>query len=109
MADFIIDSDPYIPTGVPATPEQVAVLVAEGTLPADKVTDLAAEQQPDDLKAAVLEAIAVQVAETDAVVADYTDVLKDIGATKTEANAVVKAWGQPVETIDPVEIVAEEI
>ena len=90
MADFIIDADPYIPSGVPATPEQVAVLVAEGTLPADKVTDLAAEQQPEDLKAAVLEAIAVQVSETDAVVADYTDVLKDIGATKTEATAAVQ-------------------
>ena len=90
MADFIIDCDPYIPTGVPATPEQVAVLVAEGTLPAEKVADLATEQQPDDLKAAVLEAIAVQVAETDAVVADYTDVLKDIGATKTEATAAVQ-------------------
>ena len=90
MADFIIDSDPYIPTGVPATPEQVAVLVAEGTLPADKVTDLAAEQQPDDLKAAVLEAIATQVAETDAVVADYTDILTDVGATQVEAADAVK-------------------
>ena len=90
MADFIIDCDPYIPTGVPATPEQVAVLVAEGTLPADKVADLTTEQQPDDLKAAVLEAIAVQVSETDAVVADYADVLKDIGATKTEATAAVQ-------------------
>ena len=108
MADFIIDSDPYIPTGVPATPEQVAVLVAEGTLPADKVTDLAAEQQPDDLKAAVLEAIATQVAETDAVVADYTDVLKDIGATKTEANAAVSA----LKTAEPVlaePLVAEDV
>ena len=90
MADFIIDCDPYIPTGVPATPEQVAVLVAEGTLPADKVADLTTEQQPDDLKAAVLEAIDVQVSETDAVVADYADVLKDIGATKTEATAAVQ-------------------
>ncbi len=90
MADFIIDCDPYIPTGVPATPEQVAVLVAEGTLPADKVADLTTEQQPDDLKAAVLEAIAVQVAETDAVVADYTEVLADVGATKTEAADAVK-------------------
>ena len=87
---FILDADVFIPTGVPATPEQVAVLVADGTLPADKVADLAAEQQPDDLKAAVLEAIAVQVAETDAVVADYADVLKDIGATKTEATAAVQ-------------------
>lgn len=108
MADFIIDSDPLIPTGVPATPEQVAGLVAEGTLPADKVTELVAEQQPEDLKAAVLEAIAVQVAETDAVVADYTQVLKDIGATKTEANAAVSA----LETAEPVlaePLVAEEL
>ena len=111
MADFVIDADPFIPTGVPATTEQVAALVAEGTLPAEKVLDLTPEQQPEDLKAAVLEAIAAQVSETEAVVADYTQILKDIGATKTEANAAVSAWGQPVETLDPapVEIVAEEI
>lgn len=94
MADFTIDVDPYIPTGVNATPEQVAGLVAEGTLPAEKVADLTAEQQPEDLKAAVLEAIAAQVSETDAVVADYTSVLKDIGATKTEANAAVKDFAE---------------
>ena len=108
MADFTIDVDPYIPTGVPATPEQVAGLVADGTLPADKVTDLAEEQQPEDLKAAVLEAIAVQVAETDAVVADYTQILKDIGATKTEANAAVSA----LKTAEPVlaePLVAEDV
>ena len=101
MADFVIDADVFIPTGVPATTEQVAALVADGTLPAEKVTDLVPEQQPEDLKAAVLEAIAAQVSETDAVVADYTDVLKDIGATKTEANAAVSAWGvaEPVETL----------
>jgi len=92
VPDFIIDADPFIPTGVPATVEQVAALVAEGTLPADKVADLTSEQQPEDLKAAVLEAIAAQVSETDAVVADYTQVLKDIGATKTEANAAVKTF-----------------
>ncbi len=114
MADFTIDHDPYIPTGINATPERVAELVAEGTLPADKVPELVAEQQPEDLKAAVLDVIAAQVSETDAVVADYTQILKDIGATKTEANAAVSAWGQavePVETLDPapVEIVAEEI
>ncbi len=90
MDDFVIDFDPYIPSGVPATPERVAELVADGTLPADKVPDLATEQQPDDLKAAVLKAIAIQVAETDAVVADYTEVLADVGATKTEAADAVK-------------------
>lgn len=93
---FIIDADVFIPTGVAATTEQVAALVADGTLPAEKVADLVEEQQPEDLKAAVLEAIAVQVAETDAVVADFTSVLKDIGATKTEANAAVSAVAEEV-------------
>ena len=103
MADFIIDKDPYIATGVNATPEDVAGLVADGTLPADRVADLAPEQQPEDLKTAVLDVIAAQVSDTDAVVADYTQVLKDIGATKTEANAAVTAW----ETAEP--LVAEEL
>ena len=102
MADFIIDKDPEIQTGVPATPDDVAGLVADGTLPAEKVLDLAPEQQPEDLKAAVLDAIAWNVSKTDAVVADYTQVLKDIGATKTEANAAVKDFGT-------VEIAAEEL
>ena len=113
MADFTIDVDPYIPTGVNASPEQVAGLVADGTLPAGKVAELAPEQQPEDLKAAVLDAIAWNVSKTDAVVADYTQVLKDIGATKTEANAAVKDFGtvseEPVETIGTVEIAAEEL
>ena len=90
MADFTIDADPFIPTGINATPEQVAVMVAEGVLPAAKVVDLTEVQQPEDLKAAVLEAIAVKVSKTDAVVADFTSVLKDIGATKTEAATAVK-------------------
>ena len=101
MSDFTIDVDPYIGTGVAATPEQVAELVADGTLPAEKVADLTAEQQPEDLKAAVLEAIAAKVSKTDAVVADYTQVLKDIGATKTEATTAVKDF----ETV----AVAEEV
>lgn len=89
MPDFIIDKDPEIQTGVAATPDDVAGLVADGTLPADKVAGLVAEQQPEDLKAAVLEAIAVKVSKFDAVVADFTGVLKDIGATKTEATGAV--------------------
>ncbi len=110
MADFTIDVDPYIPTGVNATPEQVAAFVAEGTLPAAKVVELTAEQQPEDLKVAVLEAIAEKVSNTDAVVADYTAVLKDIGATKTEANAAVSAWGV-AEVVEPdvIEAPAEEV
>ena len=102
MPDFIIDKDPEIQTGVAATPDDVAGLVADGTLPADKVAGLVAEQQPEDLKAAVLDAIAWNVFKTDAVVTDYTQVLKDIGATKTEANAAVKDFGT-------VEIAAEEL
>lgn len=102
MADFAIDCDPFIPTGVNASPEQVAGLVADGTLPADKVADLVAEQQPEDLKAAVLDAIAWNVSKTDAVVADYTDVLKAIGATKTEANTAVKNFETLAAATEPV-------
>ena len=88
-------------SGPSAKPVKVAGLVADGTLPAEKVADLTAEQQPEDLKAAVLEAIAAKVSKTDAVVADYTQVLKDIGATKTEATTAVKDF----ETV----AVAEEV
>ncbi len=92
MADFVIDTDPYIPTGIPATPERVAELVAEGTLPADKVADLAEAQQPEDLKAAVLSAIADRVANpaTTDVLTDYTEVLADVGASEDEAADAVK-------------------
>ncbi len=105
MADFTIDKDPYISTGVAATPDDVAALVADGTLPADKVLDLAPEQQPEDLKAAVLEAIAVKVSTTDAKVADYTAVLKDIGATKGEADTAIADQAKPREA--PAEEVLE--
>jgi hypothetical protein len=45
---FILDADPIIPTGVPATPEQVAAMVVD---PASVVTEdviplLVGEQQP---------------------------------------------------------------
>lgn len=111
MSDYIIDADPFIPSGVPATVEQVTAMVVDGILPAAKVADLAARQQPDDVKAAVLDAIAWNVYNTDAVVADYTDVLKDIGATKTEANTAVKDIGiAATVTEEPsVEPVAEDI
>ena len=46
MSDFIIDADPYIPSGTPATVEQVIAMVVDGILPADKVTALSADQQP---------------------------------------------------------------
>lgn len=92
MVDFIIDADPFIPTGVAATVEQVVALVIEGTLSAASVERLDPEQQPEDLKAAVLEAVAVRVADpaTEDVLTDYTEVLADVGATKTEAADAVK-------------------
>ena len=108
MAGFILDSDPYIPTGVPATPEQVAELVVAEVLPAKAVANLAPEQQPDDLKAAVAEVIAQQISDGDATVTDFAAVMKDAGVTKTEANAAVSA----LKTAEPVlaePLVAEEL
>ena len=37
MSDFIIDSDPFIPSGVPATVDEVTAMVVDGILPVDKV------------------------------------------------------------------------
>jgi len=90
MADFILDADPLIPTGVPATPEQVAELVVAEVLPAKAVANLAPEQQPDDLKAAVVEVIAQQINDGEAAVGDFTAVLKAVGATKTSVTAAVQ-------------------
>ena len=47
MDDFVIDFDPYIPTGVPATPERVAEMVVTDIVPPESVPQLATEQQPD--------------------------------------------------------------
>ncbi len=47
MDDFVIDFDPYIPTGVPATPERVAEMVVTDIVPPESVAQLATEQQPD--------------------------------------------------------------
>lgn len=54
MSDFILDTDPLIPTGVPADPVQVGILVLGGVLPADSIGALVADQQPtpEDLGAA---------------------------------------------------------
>ena len=87
---FILDADVFIPTGVPATPEQVAELVVAEVLPAKAVANLAPEQQPDDLKAAVAEVIAQQISEGDATVTDFAAVMKDAGVTKTAVTAAVK-------------------
>lgn len=47
MGDFIIDADPFNPTGVPATREQVAQMVADGILAEEQVQQLVPEQQPE--------------------------------------------------------------
>ena len=54
MSDFILDTDPLIPTGVPADPVQVGILVIEDVLPAESIPALAEAQQPtpEDLGAA---------------------------------------------------------
>ena len=37
MADeFILDQDPIIPTGIPATAEQVAAMIADPAMPVDE-------------------------------------------------------------------------
>ena len=48
MPDFILDADPLIPTGIPATPEQVAAMIADPDLPIteDTIPLLAEQQQP---------------------------------------------------------------
>ena len=46
MSDFVLDADPFIPSGVEATPEEVADMVADGRLPADKVALLHERQRP---------------------------------------------------------------
>jgi hypothetical protein len=45
---FILDADPIIPTGIPATAEQVAAMVADPTSPVteDVIPVLSEPQQP---------------------------------------------------------------
>lgn len=80
MADFIIDADPLIPTGVPATVEEVTAMVVDGILPAAKVADLHPDQQPDNIGDAVAAVVAERV-EAGADVAEFTAVLADVGAS----------------------------
>ena len=88
MSDFIIDADPYIPSGTPATVEEVAAFVVDGILPVDKVADLHPDQQPDSLSDAVTEAVAVRV-EAGADIADYTQVLIDVEVSAKDVEQVV--------------------
>lgn len=47
MSEYLVlDADLFIPTGVPATPERVAELLAEGVIDADTVALLGPDQQP---------------------------------------------------------------
>lgn len=57
MSDFVLDSDPIIPTGMPATPVEVGLLVLSDTLPAASIAALVADQQPTpaDLGVAAVE------------------------------------------------------
>jgi len=88
MSDFIIDSDPFIPSGVPATVEEVAAFVVDGVLPADKVADLHPDQQPDNIGDAVAAVVADRV-EAGADVADYTQVLIDVEVSAKDVEQVV--------------------
>lgn len=88
MSDFIIDSDPFIPSGVPATVDEVTAMVVDGILPADKVPDLAPEQQPDSVADAVAAVVADRV-EAGEDVADYAQVLIDVQVSAKDVEQVV--------------------
>ena len=88
MSDFIIDSDPFIPSGVPATVDEVAAFVVDGILPADKVADLHPDQQPDSVADAVAAVVAERV-EAGADIADYTQVLADVDVSAKDIEQVV--------------------
>lgn len=88
MSDFTIDADPFIPSGVAATVEEVAAFVVDGILPAAKVADLVADQQPDSITEAVTEAVAVRV-EAGADVAEFAAVLADVEVSRKDVEQVV--------------------
>ena len=88
MSDFIIDSDPFIPSGVPATVEQVTAMVVDGILPADKVAALAPDQRPDDIAEAVASAVAYRVADGEKV-AKFEAVLADVKVSAKDVEQVV--------------------
>ncbi len=88
MSDFIIDADPYIPSGTPATVEQVTAMVVDGILPAAKVADLHPDQQPNNIGDAVAAVVADRV-EAGADIADYTQVLIDVEVSVKDVEQVV--------------------
>ena len=94
MSDFTIDSDPFIPSGVAATVEEVAAFVVDGILPVDKVPDLHPNQRPDDIAEAVASAVAYRV-ETGDDVADYKAVLDDVKVSTKDIERVVVLRAEP--------------
>ena len=88
MSDFTIDADPFIPSGVAATVEEVAAFVVDGILPAAKVADLVADQQPDDIAEAVASAVAYRVADGEKV-AKFKKVLDDVKVSAKDIEQVV--------------------
>ncbi len=88
MSDFIIDADPLIPSGVPATVEQVTAMVVDGILPADKVAALAPDQQPDSIADAVAVVVADRVGKGEDV-AKFEAVLADVAVSAKDVEQVV--------------------
>ena len=88
MSAFILDADPYIPSGTPATVEEVTAMVIDGILPADKVADLHPDQQPDDIAEAVASAVAYRVADGEKV-AKFERVLDDVKVSAKDIAQVV--------------------
>ena len=88
MSNFIIDADPYISTGVPATVDQMTEMVVDGILPADKVADLVADQQPDSIADAVAVVVADRVGKGEDV-AKFEAVLADVAVSAKDVEQVV--------------------
>ena len=88
MSDFILDADPFIPSGVAATVEEVAAFVVDGILSVDKVADLVADQQPDSVSEAVASVVAYRV-EAGESASDYLDILAEVAVTVKDVEQVI--------------------
>lgn len=97
MSDFILDADPIIPTGVPATPVQVAAMVIDpdNPLTVESIPLLVEAQQPSPEDWAV--AVEASPLPSDEVIADL-------------AVAGVEVALEPVaEAVPVVEVAVEEV
>lgn len=88
MSDFIIDSDPFIPSGVPATVDEVTAMVVDGILPVDKVALLRPDQQPDSVAEAVASVVAYRV-EAGESVSDYEVILAEVAVSVKDVEQVI--------------------